>query len=180
MARQIKLTMIADKIAKTTGLGIAEFTTSLGIWDDRLSDDELHRRFTHWHDRNKYSVAPIWRQNKKYRLIFKNGHTPTDQINAAIEKVAGDGSGNVRVDFREALQHVKFTVYDQTDTDLRRTFFHNLDTKWLPTNEDSTYWTQYLAKDNEDPSYSSFALPILPSVRADIFRAGFDPDAPID
>ena len=179
MARQIKLTLLNDEVAKTTGLSVWQFTTALGIWDG-LSENELHRRFLHWHDRNKYTIASVWRQKKRYKLIFKTGHTPKDQINSAIELVAGDGNENVRVDFREALKHVKFKVYDQTDEDLHRTFFHNLDSKWLPTNADSTYWTQYLAQDNEDPTYSSFALPLLPSVRADIYKAGFDPDAPID
>ena len=175
MARQVKLTILDDKAAKSVGLHISYFTTALGIWNDDLSDVELHRRFTHWHDRHKYTTASVWREGVKHRLVFKAGHTPQDQINAAIEKVAGAGSENVRVDFREALEHVKFKTYNQSDEDLWRTFFHNLDTKWLPTNEDSTYWTQYLSQDSGD-----FALPILPSVRGDVFRSGFDPDAPID
>ena len=145
MARQIKLTLLDDKAAKTTGLHISQFTTALGIWNTSLSDDELHRRFTHWHDRHKYTTSPVWRGGRKHRLVFKAGHTPTDQISAAIEKVAGTGNENVKIDFREALEHVKFKTYDQSDEDLWRTFFHNLDTKWLATNEDSTYWTQYLA-----------------------------------
>ena len=40
--------------------------------------------------------------------------------------------------------------------------------------------TSKFEKDNEDPTYSGFEMPVLPSSTSRIFKAGFDPDAPVD
>ena len=183
MTRKIELIAVVNEhLAKTQGLSVNAFTTDLGIWEGK-SEEELLELFTRWADRNKYQTAYVWDKRKRWKLIFRTGYTISDQIDSIMEEIAGEGNDDVTVSFHEVLFRMKpkWPHHDfneeQQRNGLWRTIFHNLNTKWLPTNADQTYWTQYLAKDNEDPTYLNFTWPLLPSVRSRIYKAGFDPDA---
>ena len=63
-----------------------------------------------------------------------------------MDDIAGDGNDNVVVYIHEGFSSMESNWhYDfieaQRRNGLWRTIFHNLNTKWLPTNEDLTYWT---------------------------------------
>ena len=153
----------------------------MGIWTDKTEEERLEL-FVRWVDKNKYDTSYVWHERRRMKLVFRRGYTISNQIDKIMEDIAGDGNDNVVVSFHEVFSrmesnwHYDFTE-EQRRNGLWRTIFHNLNTKWLPTNEDQTYWTQYLAKDNEDPTYSSFTWPLLPSVQSRIYKGGFDPNA---
>lgn len=183
MTRKIELTAVLEEhMAKTRGVGVDYFTTELGIWTDKTEAERLEL-FSRWVDKNKYDTSYVWYKGRRIKLVFRKGYTVSNQIDEIMEDIAGDGNDDVVISFHEVLHRFasKWPHYDVYElhqrNDLLRTIFHNLNTKWLPTNEDQTYWTQYLAKDNEDPTYSNFTWPTLPSVQSRIFKAGFDPNA---
>ena len=172
--RRITLTTLPDSVAKSHGLHIGAVTQLLGLWTSGLTDDQLHERFILWSDRNKFLISPVWYRNVRHRLIFKKGYSVTEQIDNEINRLAGDGNDDVQLDIRE-LTNLPFRTDNQTDTDVLRTVCHNLNTSRLPTNEDSTYWTQWTTSDTEN-GYSSFSMPILPSTIPSIYKSGFDPN----
>ena len=176
MARKIELTTITnEELARTQGLHVSAFTTELGIWKGE-SEEELLERFIRWADISKYRTAHVWKEKKRSRLIFRTGYTILDQLNSIIEELAGDGEDDAIISFHEVFGRVKFRSLEQSDEDVQRTVFHNIDTKWLPTTEDQNYWTQYLSEDNSDPSYQYFKWPLLPSVQSRIFKPRFNPN----
>ena len=182
MTRKIELSAIVEeRETKTRGLGIDSFTVDLGIWTDKTEEERLEL-FVRWVDKNKYDTSYVWHERRRMKLVFRRGYTISNQIDKIMEDIAGDGNDNVVVSFHEVFSRMESNWhYDfieaQRRNGLWRTIFHNLNTKWLPTNEDQTYWTQYLAKDNEDPTYRNFTWPLLPSVQSRIYKAGFDPNA---
>ena len=181
MTREIELTAVVDEyLTKTQGLHIDAFTTDLGIWQDKSEEKRLEL-FIRWVDKSKYDTSYVWYGRKKWKLIFRVGYTISDQINSIMNELAGEGENDVMISLYEVFSRMKSNYpYSVSGTGERnglwRTIFHNLDTKWLPTNEDQTYWTQYLAKDNEDSTYSNFIWPSLPSAQSRIYKAGFDPN----
>ena len=181
MANKIELTLVHGD-AKTQGVYVGFLTESLKIWPGKTYE-ELERLALLHIDKSKYREAYFWVSNKRYMHFFEKGYTLTDQMDAEIERRANETGSNY-VSFYDLFDLIKkiYSAYGPRiyPQDIWRTVFHNLNTKWLPTNEDQTYWTQYLAKDNEDPTYGDFTMPVLPSSLSRIYKAGFDPNAPVD
>ena len=179
MANNIELTLIHSE-AKTRGVDAVFLAASVNEWKSK-TDEELKKLVLAHVDKSKYRDAYVWANDMKILRFFEVGYTPTDQLDGLIELKAKETGSNI-VSFYVLFDFIKkiFSAHNltQRDRDFWRTVFHNLNTKWLATNEDRNYWTQYLTEDNED--YSKFKMPVLPSSASRIFKAGFDPNAPID
>ena len=182
MTNKIELTLVHSD-AKTKGVHVSALAESLNVWQGETYEEKQRLILLHI-DKSKYREAYIWIDNKKIMILFEKGYTLTDQMDAKIEQRAVETGSNY-VSFHDLFDFIKdlnLSMFNlnQVAEDIWRTVFHNLNTKWLPTNEDRNYWTQYLAKDNEDPTYSGFEMPVLPSSISRIYKAGFDPNAPVD
>ena len=177
MARKIKVVTHHERLLKTTGVGVDYFTTKLGYWKNR-TEKERFELLKLWIDPTKYEFSLYWDQGKKSHKIFKKGHAIRDQLDRVASILAGSGSEDVDIDFREIADHedLKFKVYTQTEKDLRRTVFHNLKGKWIKS-VDATKLSQ-LRADDLDPNTPDVNLEyqIMPSFENNIFKAGFDPD----
>lgn len=172
MARKITLTMLDQKVAKTTGWSLHYAADMLGVRRDR-NEQELREFFILWLDRNKFDIAPVWKRGEKQYRVFKKGHTPHEQINTAVAKLAGSGNEDVEIDIRDVLKEVKFADRYDYGNDAYRTFYHNMSVSLLPELADHNYWTQFLTEDNEG---TAIHPPVVPSSHGKVFKAGFDAD----
>ena len=181
MADKIELTLVHSD-AKTKGVYVGFLTELINVWKGKSYEEQERLALAHI-DKSKYREAYFWVGDEKRMHFFEKGYTLTDQMDDEIERIAGETGSNY-VSFYDLYDFIekRFSVfgYKRRDRDIWRTVFHNLNTKWLPTNEDRNYWTQYLSKDHEDPTYRYFEMPVLPSATSRIYKAGFDPDAQVD
>lgn len=166
--RKITLTFLDINTAKTIGWPLRYFARQLGLWRNR-TDVEVHNLLQNGLDQTKFRMSVIWEDNKRTFRVFKAGYSIGEQINSAMETLAGEGNDNVEVEFFKLVRHVHFRLPDQDDRDFWRTITHNLNPKWLGTLQDKNYLSQFKSERGEHPR-----LPLLPSAHGKVFRSGFD------
>jgi len=176
VARHIYVVIHPEDQLKTTGVGVDFFTKEFGYWR-RQTDEERLEKFKQWVDKTKYDLSVLWINGEKEHRVYKKGFTIRDQIDTLIEEIAGDGNDDTEIDFRQIIDHknLKFKDPYQTARDHRRTFRHNLNSKWLKT-EDTNIWSQTLASDLAGTNKEDVEYLILPSFKDGIYKAGFDPE----
>ena len=174
--------------AKTIGWSLRDFARFIGLWEDK-TEAQLHNLIVHWLDKTKYETSVVWYYtlfppefnpfHKVYHTkmirIYLKGYSIRDQLNTIIEEVIGDGD-DVVVSFTEILKLAKerFMIPGQKEEDFIRTALYNLDPKWIATLEDKNYHTSHIENDSLHGM-----LPLLPSVRGEVLKAGFDPDTEV-
>ena len=179
MARKIKVVIHNERLLKTRGMYIDYFTAELGYWKNETRErrKELLKL---WIDDKKFEFATLWHKGKQDR-VFKKGYSIRDQIDKVIMSIAGSGNDNIDIDFREILDHFKntkeltFKLPGQTDSDLSRTFRHNLNSRWLK-DEDTNRWSEKISNDLDGTDETPIEYLTMPSFENNIFKDRFDPD----
>ena len=165
--RKITLTFLDINTAKTIGWPLRYFARQLGLWANR-TDIEIHNLLQNGLDTTKFQLSTIWFDSQKTARVFATGHTISDQIDDAMDELAGDGNDDVEVEFFKLAERVGFRLKDQHDRDFWRTIAVNLNPKWFDTLQDKNYLTEFKS-DREAPR-----LPLLPSAQGKVFQSGFD------
>lgn len=191
MARKLELTFLDLEKVRTVGWMVNETAQYLGLLENEWKDHSYAKRqnlLVNLLDPTKYVTSIVWGvretdaiskvPKQKTLRVFAKGYSIQDQINTAIEKVAGDGNDDIKITFHSLLPHIKFRHeflgIEQSEADLYQTFLTNLDPKYLKTNNDKNFLTQHI----EDPKFRD-SLPILPSIRGDVLKAGYNLNLPV-
>ena len=164
--RKITLTFLDLNTAKTIGWPLRYFARQLGLWADR-TDIEIHNLLQNGLDTTKFQLSTVWFDGEKTARVFATGYTIGDQLDDAMDELAGDGNDNVEIEFFKLSERVLFRLDGQHDRDFWRTITANLNPKWLGTLEDKNYLTTF------NSSREAPRLPLLPSAQGKVFRAGF-------
>ena len=176
--QKITVTFFDNYFARTTGIPLQEAAKKLGIWSGK-NETELHRYFVHWLDITKYRLSEVWQNKTKGWRLFEAGFSITEQLDTTIQKLAEETTGDVELEYVSITARTPFfrlVGKTMVEWDARLTFYSNLSSKWLPTNADSTYWTQFLT----DAGFpQTIQPPILPSVQEKMFKTGFNADTVI-
>ena len=188
----VELVFFDLKRAQTVGWSITDAIYHLGLQDEWANRTYAHRYnlFSTLTDPDKFGISTVWsyaeRDHQEYKgqklpeetfRLFAKGFTIREQINTIMEELAG-GSSDIMISFSMVEPHIKFRHEGQNYDQLMRTFYENFDKKWFANLEDKNFMSQFVPTDET-------GLPILPSARGKVFRAGYDlnmevPDKIID